>query len=228
MELESVGFTLVRDAISPPHLVRLRAAHAAATDQMRQCRPEPEWSWESDNTAVVDYFRAYELHPAFEELMDLPTVFPIVDAAVRQGRGRRGHALGARLLSGPVTQHLPAGTPTGQSWHRDGDFIRCTYVLNDLGPGEGGTVFLPGSHHLDTDYGQVLNAHYEHEASYTAPREGRLSPPYDRSEHQPHAIPGSWQLVAPAGSCLINWTQVWHTRTANTSNTHRDTGAHAC
>jgi hypothetical protein len=222
VELESAGFTLIPDAIPTLLLARLRLAHARITARVRRARPEPEWSWESDEPGVVDYFRAYELDPAFEELMDLETVFPVVDAAVRQGRGRAAHPGGARLLSGPVTQHLPAGSRTGQHWHVDGDFLRCTYVLNDLGADGGGTVFLPGSHHMDTDYGYLLNDQKE-QHTYPPPREGRFSAPYDRSLHRPHHIPGAYQLVAPAGACLVNWTTVWHTRTANTSTIHRDT-----
>jgi hypothetical protein len=92
----------------------LRAAHAQAVAAVRRHRPLAEWSWESDHVGVVDLFRAYEIDPAYEELMDLPSVFPIVQAAITGGRGRPAHAGGPRLLSGLVTQHLPAGTPTGQ------------------------------------------------------------------------------------------------------------------
>jgi hypothetical protein len=220
-ELECAGFTLIPDAIPPALLKRLRLAHARTTATVRAARPASEWSWESDEPGVVDFFRAYEVDPVFEELLDLEAVFPVVDCAVREGRGREKHPGGARLLSGPVTQHLPAGSLTGQQWHIDGDYIRCTYVLNDLGADGGGTVFLPGSHHLDKDYGYLLNNQEHH--TYAPPRENRPSPPFDRSPHQPHHIPGAYQLVASAGSCLVNWTTLWHTRTANTSTVDRDT-----
>jgi len=34
------------------------------------------------------------------------------------------------------------------AWHRDGDYIRLTFFLEDTPEGGGGTAFLPGSHHL--------------------------------------------------------------------------------
>ena len=98
------------------------------------------------------------------ELLTLPKVFPIIDRAIRGGRGRPGHPGGPRLYHGDLNagimsdlcsshkrlsvaafpaemaQHMPAGTPGGQSWHRDGDYIRCTFTLNDLGPDDGGAV----------------------------------------------------------------------------------------
>ena len=70
--------------------------------------------------------------------MDNPRVLPLLKAAMAGGRGRPASEGGPRLLSGPVTQHLPGGTPGGQMWHRDGDYLRCTYVLSDVGPDGGG------------------------------------------------------------------------------------------
>ena len=59
-----------------------------------------------------------------------------------QGRGRPAHAGGPRLYH-EMAQHMPAGTPGGQSWHRDGDYIRCTFTLNDLGLDDGGRSCAP-------------------------------------------------------------------------------------
>ena len=97
---------------------------------------------ETNDPGVVDFFRAYELDPAFEPLMDLPTAFPILAAALRGGRG--GMAGEPRIRT-PVTQLLPGATPSTNAWHRDGGHIRITYILDDLEPGGGGTACLPGS-----------------------------------------------------------------------------------
>ena len=35
------------------------------------------------------------------------------------------------------------------AWHRDGDYIRLTFFLEDTPEGGGGTAFLPGSHLVD-------------------------------------------------------------------------------
>ena len=85
--------------------------------RVRETTPPEEWSWESDKPGVVDKFRLYGLDPAYEELLTLPKVFPIVDRAIREGRGRKPHPGGPRLYH-EMAQHMPAGTPGGQSWHR--------------------------------------------------------------------------------------------------------------
>ena len=58
-------------------------------------------------TVAVDKIQC-DRDPAFEELMDLPSVYPVLARALREGRGREAGE--PRLLSGPVCQHLPGGT----------------------------------------------------------------------------------------------------------------------
>ena len=51
----------------------------------------------------------------------------------------------------------------------------------------------------------------------------------DRLQHEPPAFinekggggPAEYELVAPAGACMINWTSVWHRRTPNDSTVPR-------
>ena len=137
MELECVGVTAIRNAIAPPLLAELRAAHDEVCARIRRNVPPEEWSWENpDYPGVVDFFRAFEHHAVFEELLDLPTVFPILAAALRGGRGREA---GEPRCGGPVCQYLPAGVGSKMHWHRDGDLIRLTYLLADLPPDGGGT-----------------------------------------------------------------------------------------
>jgi len=105
----------VDDAIPPPLLARLQANHKQMVKRVRETTPPEEWSHESDKPGVVDKFRLYGLDPAYQELLTLPKVFPIVDRAIREGRGRKAHSGGPRLYH-EMAQHMPAGTPGGQSW----------------------------------------------------------------------------------------------------------------
>ena len=80
--------------------------------------------------------------------------------------------------------------------------------MEDVSNEGGGTAFLPGSHHVDTAYDDVLN-----DSSVDGER-GRGAP-----RPQPAAV----TLAGPAGSVAINWTMVWHTRTPSTAATPRRT-----
>jgi hypothetical protein len=155
----------------------LKVNHAQIVKRVRESKFPPttegvsqglRHSWESPKLGVVDAFRLYAMDDAYEELLTLPKVFPIIDRAIREGRGRPGHPGGPRLYH-EMMQHHPAGTEGGQGWHRDGDLLRCTFTLNDLPPSPegGGTVVLPGSHRGGMDepagvladgYGKVLNS----------------------------------------------------------------------
>ena len=207
MELETAGVTLVPNAIPAPLLSRLRTAFDTAVTNVQRSKPQEEWSWESDEPGVVDFFRAYERDPAFEELMDLPSVFPILARALRGGHGRPAGE--PRLLSGPVCQHLPGGSDSQMAWHRDGDYIRLTFFLEDVpADGGGGTGFIPGSHLVDADYAEVLND---------------TTVGGERGNGAPRPQPGATVLSGPAGSVAINWTMVYHTRTPSTVDGARRT-----
>ena len=119
VELESMGYTVVDDAIPPATLKRLQENHRQMMKNIKEHKPEEQWSWESDNAGLVDWFRLYDLDWAYEELLTLPKVYPIIERAIKEGRGRPGHEGGPRLYH-EMAQHLPAGTPGGQSWHRCG------------------------------------------------------------------------------------------------------------
>ena len=220
IELEAMGYTVVEDAIPPALLARLQANHRQLIQRVRECKPPEEWSMESDKPGVVDAWRLYGMDPAYEELLTLPNVFPIIDRAIREGRGRPAHTGGPRLYH-EMAQHMPAGTPAGQSWHRDGDYVRCTFTLNDLGPRDGGTVILPGSHRDDgmaQAYGEILN--HQEKVSYA--QGGQVGSGFDNTPTQPHAMPTWVSQTGPAGSCLINWTMLWHTRSPSAGTVDRD------
>ena len=116
----------LEQAIPPELLRRLKANHAQIVKRVRETKFAPttegvsqglRHSWESPMLGVVDAFRLYAMDDAYEELLTLPKVFPIIDRAIREGRGRPGHPGGPRLYH-EMMQHHPAGTEGGQGWHR--------------------------------------------------------------------------------------------------------------
>ena len=188
LELEQDGLTVIRNAIPPMLLQTLRSSHDQICQRIRDHAPLSEWSFESDEAGVVDFFRAFELHPCFEELMDLPTVFPVLAAALRGGHGREP---GEPRCGGPVCQFLPAGVGSKMAWHRDGDLIRLTYLLQDCPLDAGGTTYLPGSHtSASDDLGSELN---DDNGLPRWPKTAKV-------------------MSGKAGDCFINWTMLWHTR----------------
>ena len=227
MELESMGFTIVHDAIPEDLLRRLKVCHEQACRRIRECKPQADWSWESDNPGVVDYWRLYAMDPVYEELLTLPSIYNICQRAIIEGRGGPGiepHPAGPVLVH-EMAQHAPGYTPGGQKWHQDGGTanpsLRCTFTLNDLLPDGGGTIAMAGSHTPQSrEYGNVLNTLEEFE--YETASEGRSSAPFDRSPNRPHAMPNAVTQHGPAGSCMINWTSIWHTRPPNFTAQPRD------
>eukprot|EP01043_Picozoa_sp_COSAG02_P084824 COSAG02_NODE_22588_length_747_cov_1.049383_1_plen_202_part_10 len=187
-ELELYGFTVVPSAISPELLLPIREAFNATCDAIRRSKPREHWSQESNDDGVVDFFRAYEISPAFEPLMDLPSTFSVLAAALRT----------------PVAQLLPGKTPSTNAWHRDGGHIRLTYILDDMPLDGGGTALVAGTH---------LDRVNSLEERLPVPSWFQLNP-----LGSPSDAPSEWQVVTPlagmpAGSCLINWTDIVHRRT---------------
>ncbi len=180
LRLQHQGYTLVPNALSPDQLASIRARF----DELVADHPNVSTAVHDPAIGTVDLNRLYELDPVFECLMDLPTVFSIARAAMQND---------ITLLGGSIGHYLPAGAPSPMRWHRDGDYLRFTYLLDDLAPDGGGTALLPGSHRSP-------------------------DPPPDwfhGTQGTPRAIPGAVHLAGPAGTCMINWTQLWHTRTPN-------------
>ena len=180
LRLEHQGYTLVDQALSPEQLAPIRARF----DELVKAHRDVPTAVHDPNIGTVDLNRLYELDPVFECLMDLPTVFPIARAAMQND---------ITLLGGPIGHYLPARAPSPMRWHRDGDYLRFTYLLDDLNPDGGGTTLMPGSHRSPDPPPDWFHAEGE----------------------EPRAIPGAAHLAGPAGTCMINWTQLWHTRPPN-------------
>ena len=103
------------------------------------------------------------------------------------------------LLGGSIGQYVPPHTPSNMAWHMDGDYLRFPYLLDDLSAEGGGTGLMPGTH-----------------------RSGEKPPEWmNDPDRRPYEIPGMLRLAAPAGSCMVNYTTLWHTRTPNNSDRPR-------
>jgi len=182
VKLEYQGFTIVPNAMPEELLGRIRSKF---DELVENCAQVPT-AVRQEDTGVVDLNRLYELDPVFEDLMDLPSVFPIAQE-IMQGD--------VTLLGGAIGHYLPPHTPSNMAWHMDGDYVRFTYILDDLSEHGGGTGIMPGTH-----------------------RSGERPPDWmNDADKGGCEIPGMVYLTAAAGSCMVNYTTLWHTRTSNRS-----------
>jgi hypothetical protein len=186
------GYVLMENAVAPGQVRELSAVY----DQQLALHPP------APGAIRLEVKRILEQDPVFEPLMDLPTVFPVARAII-----------GADIelaSSGELDHKLPC-TPAYISWHNDFQWmvdvpyprqnfwIRCTYFLSEVTEQMGPFTLLPGSHTADR----------------ACPRE------LTGADRQPRVIDGQVPITGPAGSCLINNTEIWHTNTPNRSDLPR-------
>jgi hypothetical protein len=190
--LRKDGYALMESALSPEQL----AAMSAAYDRQLAFHPPPA------SALRVEVKRILEQDPVFEPLMDLPTVFPAARALI---------GADIELASSGELDHKLPRTPAYISWHNDFQWmvdvpyprqnfwVRCTYFLSDVTEEMGPFTLLPGSHLAD-----------------------RVCPPeLTGPDRQPRRIEGQIGITGPAGSCLINNTELWHTNWPNQSDRPR-------
>lgn len=185
------------------HLTRLhdrgvtRVASAVGPGMLQRCISRLDSLLGSDGRfrsrvpMAKEVQRILERDECFAGLMDLPSIFPIVDAWFN-GEASLGDA--------GIGQGFFARARAQGGWHRDGgSWIRCTFLLSDLEKDGGATAFVEGTHHLEVGPPQEWN---------------------DR-EGQPYEQAGMMLGVGQAGDCIINVTSVWHTNTPNQSDRER-------
>ena len=137
-----------------------------------------------EGSGSIDINRLFELDPAFEDLMDLPTVSPIVEAAL---------GYDATMCCDATGNHRAPRSRSATLWHRDGGpYLRLTYYLDEVAVNGGPTAFMPGTH-----------------------RSPDRPPPWANHDGQPRELPGMVRMTGPAGACLVNNTNIWHTNTPN-------------
>ena len=149
--IELAGFTLVQNAMRPELLLRCRAHFDAAIARAGKQQPPPDGSEEE---GIVGMFLDPWHDPIFAELFDNPAVLPLVERAMRERTKCARYPQGERatLLDMNDGQYMPAGCGErfalrkNMGWHPDGEYVRLTYILDDMEPAGGGTAFYPGSH----------------------------------------------------------------------------------
>jgi ectoine hydroxylase len=184
------GYVLMEDALSQKQLKELNKAY----DQQLEIHPS--------DPKRVEIKRIMEQDPVFEQLMDLPTVFPVARALIGSD---------IELATSGELDHKMPNTPAHIGWHNDfvwminvpyprqNFWIRATYFLSDVTEEMGPFTLIPGTHL----------------AKHACPSD------YNDEQGKPKTIDGQVKIIGKAGSCLINNTEIWHTNTPNYSNDSR-------
>ncbi|MCX5658454.1 MAG: phytanoyl-CoA dioxygenase family protein [Planctomycetota bacterium] len=132
LRLESAGYTLIENALSPAKVAdllrRIEALLPIHGEVPTAARPD---------TPSRDINRVWEHDAAFEELMDLPGVFEVAE---------RYMGGDITLLATAIANIMPKRTPARVPWHLDGPYVRLTYYLTDVAAQGGPTGVLPGTH----------------------------------------------------------------------------------
>lgn len=190
---EANGYLVVRDALDPALLARVRAAADAA-----------EARWRAD--ASLPGVRRHDLEqvlgileydPVFLEVLEHPRIFPLV-----------------RELLGPEVMMLdhdyflsPPGATVRRAWHYDEKFpgvyhprsrllVKVFYVLQDIPDDGGATLILPGSHVFPPGL------------------------PLGNTE-APEDLPGAVAMTLPAGSAYLMAGRAYHSAGNNHSAIYR-------
>ena len=185
------GYVLMENAIPAPLLAEINTAYDA------QLALHPR----KPGAARVEVKRILEQGEAFASLMDLPSTFAVARAVI---------GADIELASGGELDHKFGQTPAYIGWH--GDFqwmtgvplprqnfwVRCTFFLGDVTADMGPFTLLPGTHKSPTP-----------------------CPEWKDEKGQPVRQEGQIGITGPAGSCLINNTEIWHTNWPNTTDNDR-------
>jgi phytanoyl-CoA dioxygenase PhyH len=157
IQLETGGFTVVPDTLTAAAARALLDATYGLEDACRANRPLPEPCWVE--SATREYFRANNIihvDPAFFGYVSDPAIVAMA-----------GHAVGLRprLIESEVhVRRQPPGGADEYDFHRgtwfdgttvDGWYrypmVKALTFLTDVGPDDGGTAVIPGSHKLRAD-----------------------------------------------------------------------------
>jgi phytanoyl-CoA hydroxylase len=140
------GFVHLKGVIPPDTLARARAAFDAAAERSTATRQK---SGTNEPQRFFDIPDILDQDPVFVDLVDLPSIFPVLVAAV--GNDIQLNHTMARLF-------YPGPTFTGP-WHSDipqmlgidhgagkSVLVKAHFFLEDLTPDQGCLAFIPGSH----------------------------------------------------------------------------------
>jgi|AP95_1055475.scaffolds.fasta_scaffold16766_3 hypothetical protein len=189
------GFVAIKDALTPAQLDFARAGARRVVDEQMAATP-----LEDANRGHARYSFGSQIHHSeWTQLIELPTVLPVLDAIwgsehyICSGGGGDYSSPGARI------QHLHSdmadmlADPLGQVsiYDMPVPFIVVNFLMVDFAEINGAIRFVPGTQRT------------------------RLRPP--KLDHEPE----HWRrsiVCAPAGTALVRDVRCWHGGTANDSD----------
>lgn len=190
--IERDGYVLMENALNPLQVAEISAAYE------EQLNREPV----APGTKRIEIKRILERDLRFEQLIDHPATFAVARAVI---------GADIELASGGELDHKMPQSPAHIGWHNDFSWmtnvpyprqnfwIRCTYFLSDVTTESGPFTLLPGTHRMPN----------------VCPGE------WHDENGQPVEVKEQIPIIGPAGSCLINNTEIWHTNTPNVSEKAR-------
>jgi phytanoyl-CoA hydroxylase len=191
------GYVLIPNALSPDEVAAYREtiyrlAREKVTDPER-------WDARGEPVRGITVHRPIEKDPLFLDLIDHPSVLPILKEVVG----------GAPLLIDNDVELSPRhnerktwhrGVGTHGYWMEDGRFfctmVKCIWYLTPLRKGENPTRILPGSH------------------------KSRVAPPYPNGDHAAD-LPGQVELEVEPGTVLVFAEACLHAGNVNQSERTR-------
>jgi ectoine hydroxylase len=191
---EADGFVVIRRALSPALLGRLVEAHSRVLAEERELG-------RLGNRDAMHSFAFVDRDPAFAELLDLETTFPLVVDVL----GWNIHVYHSHIDAHPP---LDGPRPQQWGWHQDGTrqnvdletdprprlSVKVAYFLSDVSqPGRGNMLVLPGSHLRNS----IPRPHADCDVF-----------------EQPS---GAQPILAHAGDAVIFDRRLWHSRSDNLS-----------
>jgi ectoine hydroxylase-related dioxygenase (phytanoyl-CoA dioxygenase family) len=203
---ETTGLLAVPDALSPEQMNRFSELHERIYAEERSAGRLASSASGSSRAGAMHTFGFVVRDPAYLDLLDLPSVFPLVCGLL----GWNIH-----MYHCHIDQHPPVTGAVAPvwGWHQDGGrqnvemdseptrprmSIKVVYFLSDVSvPGRGNTLVLPGSHRLN--------------------RIPRPEPGVTHGEQPEGAVP----LCVPPGTAVLFDRRLWHSRSDNTSSITR-------
>lgn len=155
--LEFQGFTMVLDAIPAPMLAKVQKAFRACVDTAVPGTLEfgsPLHKTPAavvDDDGVVEITQPYEHYTILQDMLELPRPMAVLEAALGQPVRSMRHVHGDRVTHRlGVDEHfsknagahlfystnghvLPPKVDCDLRWHADGDFLRYTFLIEDVG-----------------------------------------------------------------------------------------------
>ena len=204
------GYVVIQNTLSQDKVKRIRQALYELKRQLLATKPEYWFNgcfMSRQGSHYYGFEHLLEAHPAFFDYLTHPRLVGLVEEVVG-GKVRLDES--AAIINRKNPNHNPA-EPFRFGFHRGGqpgfdsyvydDLYHCTFVktltnLTDLGPEDGGTTVIAGSHKLNCNADEIVAAAYE----------------------QPALI---HQVEAPAGSTMLMCETLIHATGQIRSNRER-------